>query len=362
MEDIYWQAKHPLIRPPEKGRVDFWKDLWPVLHAAASMGWTNNSAAQGHGPCGVAHFTADDIFARFDKVTYDGGAKLKGIAFKQRIFSKLRHPLEDDNLQKSAPQASVSFMPLLSGDLGDMPDPGTFPRNLEPDPRQFAHLTSLQYERFKVWAEDDDFTLGHRLPTPKDRLEDVYFYDQPRELTRASLEWTIGDPLYPGIETYWIAKFANTYLFSPNDISTSPSGTDIISKLDPPFRIHSSILPGHLTRGLSLPWQCDFDLCAEHWWPSARPDNVTTRLAFDKAVQDSNSKEDFVAAVTAPVKWDRGLRQSRGMEVEPEDWSGSDDMLKYWTYLGILRKVKEHFVEEDKKKYTVYLEDERLFV
>jgi len=34
--------------------------------------------------------------------------------------------------------------------------------------------------------------------------------NQPEYLTRAILEQTIGDPLYPGMEMWWIAKNANT--------------------------------------------------------------------------------------------------------------------------------------------------------
>lgn len=75
-------------------------------------------------------------------------------------------------------------------------------------------------------------------------------------LARAMLEQTIGDPLYPGIEMFWIAKLEKVYIME-----------DLPSNMVPPFRVnHDIVLPGFLSRGLSLPWQSDFDLCNTHWY------------------------------------------------------------------------------------------------
>ena len=120
-------------------------------------------------------------------------------------------------------------MPRLSGDKGkshvmlferdlmpcycsgDMPDPGSFPSGLQPDIKTFASLTKLQYERFRKWKDDTDFKL---TPVPiYQKLEDLsegLAKDQPEYLTRAILETTIGDPLFPGIEMYWFAKLSST--------------------------------------------------------------------------------------------------------------------------------------------------------
>lgn len=91
-----------------------------------------------------------------------------------------------------------------------MTDAGTFPRDLQPDARRFAALTKLQYKRFEAWTDDDDFCLETPLPSPECKLEKIALTDQPRELTHAILESTTGDPLYPGIEMYWIAKLPTT--------------------------------------------------------------------------------------------------------------------------------------------------------
>ena len=34
-------------------------------------------------------------------------------------------------------------------------------------------------------------------------------------------------------------------------------------------------LPGFITEKMALPWQADFADCADNWWPSQRPVNVT---------------------------------------------------------------------------------------
>jgi hypothetical protein len=149
--------------------------------------------------------------------------------FKTRIFEKLRKPLSKQNHDQL--QADTRYMPRLSGDAGkpppasdvvhgmtftivpgELPEPGTFTSNLQPDVRKFAALTKLQHDRFRLWTNDDNFYLPDDgvLPIPPDRLEDIDLNDQPGELTRAILETAIGDPLYPGIETYWIAKFNTT--------------------------------------------------------------------------------------------------------------------------------------------------------
>lgn len=133
---------------------------------------------------------------------------------------------------------------------GDANEPGTVPRLKEKAIERFAALTALQYERFRNW-KDGKFNVGTPYGTKKS-IEEYDLQEQPVALTRAALEQTIGDPLFPGIETYWIAKLPETF--------------DTSVKLRPPFRVnHEKVLPGFLSRGLSLPWQSDFSQCNTHW-------------------------------------------------------------------------------------------------
>lgn len=341
MEDLYWRGGQPGW--PDKPVVfDFLKDIWPVLNSAASISWTNNSALQGHGPSSNGHFSSKKVLEIFEK----GSTKEKN-DLKTRIFEKLRKPDYED-----PSQADGRYMPRLSGDNGDMPDPGQFPSGLQPDIKRFAALTKLQYERFRKWKDDAAFTLPDPWsPEPhQEKIENLTVKDQPEYLTRASLETTIGDPLFPGIETYWFAKLSSTYDFT-------------VSNLDPPFRVNHQVQPGYFTRGLSLPWQCDFELCATHWWPSVRPDDVVPKAAYDNIMGKSGTPEQFDTATTTRRVWTRGFRdtldmgQSRTSTDIP--WFASTDMVRYWNHLGIIRKHEKIYPNEA-GTVTAYVESERL--
>ena len=143
---------------------------------------------------------------------------------------------------------------------GDAIEPGTiqtmgrYPKSIE----RFASLTALQYDRFKRWRDGDFKADPYPILDPKTgarptRIEDVNLYLQPEYLTRAHLETTIGDPLYPGIEAGWIAKLTSAY-----DLTVDAA-------MKPPFRLTSKMKPGDMTKGLSLPWQTDFSQCNTHW-------------------------------------------------------------------------------------------------
>jgi L-lysine epsilon oxidase C-terminal domain len=87
-----------------------------------------------------------------------------------------------------------------------MVEPGEISEDLDPI-KTFSALTRLQYDRFIKW-KDGNFTVG-ALPHGN-KIEDVPLPEQPESLTRAHLELTIGDPLLPGIEMWWLAKLPET--------------------------------------------------------------------------------------------------------------------------------------------------------
>ncbi|KAI0825347.1 hypothetical protein BC628DRAFT_1410386 [Trametes gibbosa] len=317
--------------------TDFYKDIWPVLAGTYRLGWVNAKAFQGHGPGGYGDFLPNEE----DLSNPKGNA-----ALRQHIFGRLREPN-----YRNKDQAHVILMPRLSGDNGDAIEPGTTSQVSGEPIQRFAALTELQYERFKDWR-DGNFRTG----TPFGMRRTIEEYDkneQPRLLTRAMLEQTIGEPLYPGIETFWIAKLDGTY-----DLQST------VGLLDPPFRIdHERVLPGFLSRGLSLPWQSDFDLCNTHWWPSARPDDVfvlpgTSGLlnrgnhpdhgdATNSVLKIDDFKDPAVVGISDPARlvgmvprrkrWTRGLRDTPE-EVSASFFPGSTDMVQNWTKLGFVKK------------------------
>ncbi|KIK63444.1 hypothetical protein GYMLUDRAFT_163033 [Collybiopsis luxurians FD-317 M1] len=280
---------------------NFYKDIWPVISGTYKLSWVNEKAFQGHGTGAYGNF--------LNRETELSDPSAEYASLREYIFDRLRQPnFKNEN------QALPKFMPRLSGDNGDAIEPGGDTK-VEGEPIQrFAALTELQYSRFKKW-KDGNFEKGDPLDKTKKAIEDYDKTVQPMMLTRAILEQAVGNPLFPGIEMFWIAKVEQTYI------------TDISNRqhLHPPFRVnHKKVLPGFLTRGLSIPWQSDFSQCNTHWWPSVRPDDV---------VRPTDTKEGPVPR----VKWTRGLRDT------PDDtlssfFPGASDMVQYWNQLGFVAK------------------------
>ncbi|KAI0668650.1 hypothetical protein C8Q78DRAFT_1097533 [Trametes maxima] len=307
IENIY-KEKSTYVGPKN---TEFERDIWPVLFDTYKLAWVNSKALQGHGPGGYA-----DFVHMKNKLENPRGDHV----LREQIFGRLRRPNYEDKTQ-----AHVIFMPRLSGDSGDAVEPGTIRASRRPPIERFAALTKLQYERFEDW-KNGNFETGVPLPADKKAIEDFPVKDQPGLLTRAMLEQCIGDPLYPGLEMYWLAKLPEVYRLGRVD-----------THLNPPFRVnHDAVLPGFLSRGLSLPWQSDFDLCSTHWWPSARPDDVFVIPGHN---MDKDSARDPWISGDNPqfASWTRGLRET------PENtlssfFPGSTDMVKLWTYLGFVKK------------------------
>ena len=46
---------------------------------------------------------------------------------------------------------------------------------------------------------------------------------------------------------------------------------------------------------MAIPWQTDFLLCADHWWPSQRPDDVVTEGVID---EDINKRKKWAETQT----------------------------------------------------------------
>ncbi|TFK38751.1 hypothetical protein BDQ12DRAFT_605201 [Crucibulum laeve] len=320
--------------------VEFYENIWPVLQSTYGLSWVNEQGFQGHGVAGKGNFLL------FEKVlgTPDGEDSR---ILRDHIFERLRKPNEED-----PSEASTKFMPRLSGDDGDALEPG---ENLShesttPPIRRFAALTELQYTRFKQWREGK-FKSSQPFwkkqdGTPYANIEAAPLQFQPWLLTFAALEHTVGEPLYPGIEMYWLAKEASIYNLTKEPLAI------------PPFRInHTTVGPGHLSRGLSLPWQSDFAQCNTHWWPASRPDDVINILDWPQG--QSITEANFIKDI-APKrrKWDRGIRETPDFPVDY--FPGCTDMVRSWQKLGFISKQHGTIQAEGGEKLPVFLEQGRL--
>ena len=92
----------------------------------------------------------------------------------------------------------------------------------------------------------------------------------------------VGGSFHPGIESGSVIAQESTY--------------------EQPFRISRTIQAGDLTQQLSVPWQADFRLCSQIWWPSARPGSVIVEEGGTFRAQE----------------WTRGVQSNRQMV---DDWS-----------------------------------------
>ncbi|KAI9511269.1 hypothetical protein F5148DRAFT_374656 [Russula earlei] len=233
MEDVYEREKRTSFGEAyDVGVVGWYKHIWPLLQRPSLISWVNGQANRGHGPNANGNF--------FDPQWQEwlSDPRKEREAIRKGVLGRIRLPTTNGKYDRArAGQAFPYFMPWLSGDNG---------RTTYGDPTTFSSITELQYDRLVKWSKGD-FIVGRPPPPPPPHIEDLPLQMQPNALTKASLESTIGAPLYPGIELSWNAEQSETY------------------NLDVPFTISDNVRPGDLTKYLSLPWQSDFYMCRSYW-------------------------------------------------------------------------------------------------
>lgn len=131
---------------------------------------------------------------------------------------------------------------------------------------------------------------------------------RPQMLDRAALEPCVGTSFYPGIEAGFLMADPALYMER--------------GRLS-----HQQVTAGQLTGQMALPWQADFNDCAEDWWPSQRPVEI-----YAKAGDAPNN----------PVGWADGV--STGSSV-----SSRKSMVENVTKLGfIVPNGSGSFVEAER--------------
>ncbi|KAG8908747.1 hypothetical protein FRB99_002985 [Tulasnella sp. 403] len=323
IEDIYErQARKKQGKTYDVGTVNYYEHIDPLFRRVYMNSWTNFRANEGHGPR-RADFWLDNVDLS-DPDTQNTNTR-------QQIFDRVRMPVvkllpeqiptpqrplaqvDPANLEARTKEASHYYMPRLGGDAGDMPENRDDANSAD----RWASLTQLQYERLEKWSQGQ-FKTGTK-PHVYDNFDDIPLKDQPHALRFAALEWTIGAPLYPGIECYWIAEFGEMY------------------DLQQPFRFGEKAAPGNLTRGLSLPWHSDFYMCNTHWWPSTRPDNIVTEEYFNLVKANFQDEPHNLAVnLTQRVRWDDGLVKH---PEQGDERYGNSEMVRKWFKLGFISTV-----------------------
>ena len=253
--DVARDLAGPFLFRPNDANVSFVKDIYPVLRRVVYLQWTNANARGWHGGSKFGNFLNPSRFNLMHNTSSTAADKAR-----KDVFKHLRNPTD---------QIGSGNMPALT--------------NLT--------LTPTQYRCFKKWAKGnftDDWNSDWNLLAPPTRVfADIPFEEQPDALTRSALEACVGGSFSPGIEVGDTAAQHATY--------------------QQPFRISRTIQPGGLTHNLGVPWQADFNMCVDVWWPSARPDSVL----------NPNTSQD------SPLVWSRDVR-------------GNKEMTDKWRKLGFV--------------------------
>ena len=247
------------LRLPAK--PSFTRDIYPILLRAVNMQWVSGMINSDH-----AHATLSAVIPP----PASASARLA-------IFNKMRDPAVP-----GAQLSGESDMPMMHSDFypADSNEP----------------LTRVQYETMKKWKDGDFINDWSGPPAASTVIT-------PHGLDRAGLESCVGGAFYPGIEGSWLLR--DTYAYSE------------------PFRLDpSNLKPGDITKQMAVPWQADFNDCAQDgelaWWPAQRPDEV------------------FPEAGGPQAAWTRGIGNKRS------------DMVQKWHRLGFIVKKGTKYVETER--------------
>ncbi len=184
------------------------------------------------------------------------------------------HTWADPVTSQSVVDAIVGRVGNPGGGGGDMPDLNGSDSRVTPT--QYAHL-----QRWQAGAYANDWT---GVPAAEATVS-------PEGLDRAALEACVGGAFFPGIEAGGLNAGDRPILEKPYTAA---------------FRIdHSQVNPGDISQAMALPWQADFNACADNWWPVPRPNDVYTTPGGSS------------------VRWSR-------------DVANADEMVSEWNRLGFV--------------------------
>jgi hypothetical protein len=201
-------------------QVSFTGDIYSLLKRPVLMQWVDPDARQGHGPGQGGDFLSPQEFALLQNNDPTPGSPAR--TAREAVFTRLK-----------SPTGGGGDMPRLNG----------------------LTVTAYQYERMRRWSLGDFLSDWTGVPVlcPFDQLAPL---EQTMALDQASLGKGVGGAFSPGIEAGGHFGDFNTF--------------------ESPFRIRQTLAPGYLTSTLSVPWQSDYSACGWGWWPSGRPNSVTS--------------------------------------------------------------------------------------
>ncbi|MCY9061423.1 LodA/GoxA family CTQ-dependent oxidase [Bacillus inaquosorum] len=286
-------------------KPSFTKDIYPILKRIVDMQWLNKGALNGH------FLNAKGNFLNIVETLANPTQETTHV--RKEIFNRVRNPHLTG--EEAVEQATLSFMPPLSGDSGDA-EKGV--------PERWLKLTKIQYRYLEQWSLGEFEADWNGTPV-QPKLIDLPVSAQPEMLDKTGLTLSVGGAFYPGIEATWIMRHQDIYA--------------------EPFRIK---LEGHeagdFTKRMAVPWQADFYECTSDpdsfvpaWWPAQRPNQVLTAEVYQQLLTEKDTEKRELL-FSNRVEWARGVgRISDQGYVED---TGKNEMVKKWSQLGFIKELK----------------------
>jgi len=138
MEEVYEREKRVKMGGEyDVGKVDWYRDIWPLLQRPPLLSWVNGQANGGHGGCSddrSVHSSTLHAYLNFTGPNGPGNFfdegwqdslsdhRPKSEAIRRGVLGRMRLPETNSKYDSArAGQAYPYFMPWLSGDGGSNP-------------------------------------------------------------------------------------------------------------------------------------------------------------------------------------------------------------------------------------------------
>lgn len=306
----------------------FYRDIWPILRRPNVTQWMM-AFADGSDLQKNLNLDAISVPPAEDQ---HAGQREANAAQRQYIYATLRKPGKVGMFHPSI-QSDYNYqsplIPLLSGDnlLQNTDQPG------------FFHLTETQLFFLQQWV--DGKFVNDKLDGVQPQIGDYPL--SGTDLDRFALQNVLGNSFCPGSESNWIlynpAIYAKPYRikhapYMPGSLSQPACvrGADTTSDL------RLGLEPGDLTRYSALPWQADFNECA----------NQNTDVTYETwmSVYSDSAKGDLTQAERGVFWWPAHRpmevflpigtaylpQQRTASETEPDQFR----MIGAWAALGFI--------------------------
>ena len=341
LSDVAWRSLPKANRKKEPSRVEFYRDIYPMLKHLTINQWVNAGVQREFGWGSAYDFDHEAAIAR------SSDPSEANRPFRQTILESFRNP-DYQTMQ------ALAWPPLYG-------DAVTFNSN-SADPRNWFAVTELQYANLPRWAVGD-FCVGE--PRDPDDWENWSPGEKAEGVTEAALEETLGGPFHPGCEFTWPMRHAMMYRNdtpfrikrrknAKEDFGVAIDGEIALSKGGP----LDGSSPGDVTKWMAVPWQSDTSSCLSAYrqfsgeylptfWPARVPNDVLTEQDYKTISSGGGSTEKKIQAF-APggrKKWLRGfIFNSQGQFI---GGSSIQDRIKgvtrfthHWGKIGILVKKR----------------------